>query len=182
MKFTTLIALVGVATAIRIMDGPTTAEEDAAKKKLADPKEEDAKAKKFGQEEPCAEGDEKCKAQRKLAEPCAEGDEKCKAERAKGKFSQDGPATEEDAKKKKLADPKEEDAKAKKLAQETPCAEGDEKCKAQRKLAEPCAEGDEKCKAARGKLAQDGPATTEEEAKKGKKLAEPTDEEKAKAK
>merc|ERR1711912_171003 len=28
-----------------------------------------------------------------------------------------------------LADPKEEDAKAKKLAQETPCAEGDEKSK-----------------------------------------------------
>merc|ERR1712054_31066 len=96
-------------------DGPAASEEDAKKKKLADPKkDEDAKAKKFAQEEPCAEGDEKCKAQRKLAEPCAEGDEKCKA--ARGKLAQYGPAAEEDAKKKKAAEPKkDEEGKAKKF-------------------------------------------------------------------
>merc|ERR1711975_177770 len=90
MKFTTLIALVGVATAIRIVDGPSAEDDAAAKKKLADPKKEEGDGKaKFSFDGPSAEED--AAAKKKLADPKKEeGD-------GKAKFSFDGPSAEEDA-------------------------------------------------------------------------------------
>merc|ERR1719231_400735 len=73
MKFTTLVALVGVASAIRIMDGPelTAEEKAAAAKKLTDPKaEEDPKAaKKLAQGGPELTAEEKAAAAKKLTDP-----------------------------------------------------------------------------------------------------------------